>query len=267
MQAYYAKDEERDRLAAGIGQVEFLRTIEVVGRDLPPPPAVVADIGGGPGRYTDHLLNLGYQVLHRDLVAHHVDQVRARHPVGTDTGDRLDTAAADACHLDLVGDSVDAVLLLGPLYHLPDQDRRLQALAEAIRVVRPGGTIHAAAISRHAVLFDGILVKRLDRAHPQILDVLDEVLVSGRLHPLFEGSFNGYTHTPDQLRAELEQAGLVVERLVNVEGVSFALGDLDERLDDPEDRERLLFALRTSESAPDLLGVGPHLLATARTRN
>ena len=114
------------------------------------------------------------------------------------------------------------------------------------------------------MLFDGILVKRLDQTHPQILDVLDEVLASGRLHPLFEGSFNGYTHTPDQLRGELAAAGLAIERLVNVEGVSFALGDLEERLADPEDRERLLFALRTSESAPDLLGVGPHLLATAR---
>jgi hypothetical protein len=51
VRAYYQRGEERDRLSDGQGQLEFIRTTELLRRRMPPPPAVVADIGGGPGRY------------------------------------------------------------------------------------------------------------------------------------------------------------------------------------------------------------------------
>ena len=264
LQAYYALGEEAARLTSGIGRVEFLRTIEILDRVLPAPPAIVADIGGGPGIYTDHLLSLGYDVVHRDLVADHVGAVRARHRPGTPTGVRLDAAVGDARSLDIEDASVDVTLLLGPLYHLPDPDDRRAAIAEAARIVRPGGPVAAAAISRHSILLDGILLKRIDLAFPQVLGLLDGVRETGVMPPLFEGSFNGYAHRPDQLRAELTEAGLTVDQLVNVEGIAPALDDIDARLDDPAERERLLFVLRSVESEPDLIGVGPHLLALAR---
>ncbi len=264
VQAYYARDGERDRLGTGVGRVEFLRTTEVVARTLPPPPAVVADVGGGPGRYTAWLLDRGYDVIHRDIVPDHVDQIRARYPTGSKLGDRLDAAVGDARQLDVDDDSVDAVLLLGPLYHLIEAADRRQALTEARRVVRPGGSIHAAAISRWATRLDGVLIGRIDDPHPQVLTLIDEVEATGVLPPVFEGSFTAYLHTPAQLRDELLAAGLVVEQVVSVESVAFALSDLDARLDDPDERRRLLDALRAVESVPDLLGVGPHLLAATR---
>jgi hypothetical protein len=83
MQAYYALGKERDRLESGAGFLEYLRTIEIVGRHLPPPPATIADIGGGPGRYTIWLAEVSYRVHHRDLVPLHVEQTAdatAEHP-------------------------------------------------------------------------------------------------------------------------------------------------------------------------------------------
>lgn len=264
LQAYYAQSDEADRLARGLGRVEFLRTVEVLERVLPDVPAAVADIGGGPGRYTDHLLSLGHSVVHRDLVASHVDAVRTRHRPDTPTRDRLDAAVGDARRLDLPDSSVDVVLLLGPLYHLPDPDDRRAAIAEAARVVRPGGHVLAAAISRHAVLLDGVLLKRVDLVYPEILDLIDGVRETGVIPPLFEGSFNGYAHRADDLRDELTDAGLAVDQLISVEGIALALSDIDARLDDPSERERLMRVLRAVESAPDLIGVGPHILASCR---
>ncbi|MEM7325848.1 MAG: class I SAM-dependent methyltransferase [Actinomycetota bacterium] len=265
LQAYYAQGKEADRLATGLGRVEYLRTVEVLGRILPDAAAVIADIGGGPGIYADHLLSLGHRVVHRDLVADHVEAIRARHQPGTETGDRLDAAIGDARHLDIADDSVDVVLLLGPLYHLPDPGDRRAAIREADRIVRRGGAIVAAAINRHSVLLDGLLMKRADLVHPQIYGLLDEVRETGIIPPLFEGGFNGYAHTAEQLRDEVTQADLTVEQLISVQGVSFALGDVDARLDDPDERERLLHVLRTCESEPDLIGAGPHILAVARS--
>jgi hypothetical protein len=80
--------------------------------------------------------------------------------------------------------------------------------------------------------------------------------------PLFPGSFTAYCHRPQQLRAELRAAGFAVVDLVSVEGMAFMLHDLDERMRDPLDRRVVLEAARAIERVPELLGVGPHLLAT-----
>ena len=69
---------------------------------------------------------------------------------------RVTAEVGDARDLPLADASFDAALVLGPLYHLTDRADRLRALAEVRRVVRPGGLIFVAAISRFASLFDGL---------------------------------------------------------------------------------------------------------------
>jgi SAM-dependent methyltransferase len=257
MQTYYARGEERERLGSGAGRVEFLRTVEVIERTLPNPPAVVADIGGGPGRYTDWLLEAGYTVIHRDLVADHVAQLKSRHP-------EIDSSVGDARTLDIPDSSVDVVLLLGPIYHLPERDDRILALREAGRIARDGGIVHVAAISRWAARLDGILVQRLHETRPGLVAAVDEAERTGWMSPVHDAAFTCATHTPADLRAEMGAAGLRPESLVSVEGIAFALADLEARIADTVQRALLLDTLRTLESVPELLGVGPHMLATVR---
>jgi SAM-dependent methyltransferase len=260
LHAYYQRGEEQDRLAEPLGQVEYLRTVEVLEEHLPPAPAVVADVGGGPGRYALELANRGYDVVHRDLVPLHVAQLRATDPSG-----RIDSAVGDARSLELADDSVDAVLLLGPLYHLEERNDRVRAFAEAGRVARPGAVVVAAAISRYAPRLHGVLVNRLYRELPHLLSVLEDVVeVKGTMPPLHPSAFTGHSHRPDELRAEAVDAGLVVEDLVGVEGLAFALPDLGERLADPQDRAVVLDSARTLQRVPELLGLSVHLLLVAR---
>ena len=109
VRAYYERGQERERLTDGRGDLEFTRTTEIVQRRLPEAPAVVADIGGGPGRYSLWLASRGYRVEHRDLMPLHVEQLTA--DMAGMPGIR--TAVGDARELDLADASVDAVLLLG----------------------------------------------------------------------------------------------------------------------------------------------------------
>jgi SAM-dependent methyltransferase len=257
---HYALGLERDRLATPFGQVEFARTTELVLRHLPEPPARVADIGGGPGRYTRWLAERGYAVVHRDPVALHVEQLTA----DADGRARIQTAIGDARALDLRDASVDAVLLLGPLYHLRRRAERLAALREAGRVAVPGGPLFVAAVSRWAPRLHGGLVERLGDRHPSLPGQLERVERTGMLQPLFAGSFSGYCHTPRGLRAEIRAAGLELVDLVCVEGIAFALPDLEQRMADPAQRQLVLDTARSLERVPELLGIGPHLLATAR---
>ncbi len=260
MRAYYERGEEEARLADGAaGQLEFERTKEIVLRDLPPAPAVVADIGGGPGRYTHWLAGLGYQVAHRDLMPLHVAQVDRDRAADA----HIDSAVADARDLDLAGASVDAVLLLGPLYHLERRPDRLAALAEARRIARPGAPVFAAAINRWAMRLDDVLRRRRYEQFPHLESMLGPLERTGQITPVYPGSFVGYAHRPDQLRSELRSAGLHVTSLVSVEGPAFLLGDLPERLADADGRRVVMDTVRALERVPELLGAGTHLLATA----
>src|SRR3712207_6231386 len=113
--AHYATGIESGRLARGPGMLELARTQELLGRHLPLAPARVADIGAGPGVYSLWLAGAGYDVVARDLAPRHVDELRSAAAVA---GVHVDVAVGDARALDLPDDSCDAVLLLGPLYHL-----------------------------------------------------------------------------------------------------------------------------------------------------
>ena len=260
VRAHYETGIERDRLDLPLGVVEFERTKEIVGRHLPPPPATVADIGGGPGRYAVWLAELGYGVVHRDAVPLHVEQAReaaAAARVAVDAG------VGDARSLDLADESVDSVLLLGPLYHLTERRDRLASVREARRIVRPGSAVFVAAISRWVPRLHGMVVLKAYERFPQVNDLIEGVERSGRLPPLFEADFAGYCHRPSQLRSEVRSAGLDVVDLVSVEGIAFALPDLDERLASEEGRAVVLEGARALERVPELIGLGAHLLLTA----
>ena len=263
MEAHYERGLEADRLVIdGPGMLEFARTTEIIDRRLPPAPAVVADIGGGPGRYTAWLAGRGYRVEHRDLMPLHVEQARA----SINGSPLVHAEVGDALDLDLADASVDAVLLLGPIYHLRRRADRLGALREARRIVRPGGPVFVAAISRWAPRIDGVLRQRLYDVYPEFKDVVAKVERVGWAPPLHQGSFTAYCHRPGPLRAEVRAAGLQVADLVSVEGAGFMLSDLAERLADPADREVVLDTMRATERVPELLGLGPHLLVTAVRR-
>jgi hypothetical protein len=60
----------------------------------------------------------------------------------------------------------------------------------------------------------------------------------------------------------MEEGGLEVTDLVSVEGPAFILGDLDARMADPADRAAVLEVARAIERVPELIGFGPHFVAT-----
>jgi SAM-dependent methyltransferase len=256
LRTYYERGMERKRLTDGRGELEFTRTAEIVQRRLPEAPAVVADIGGGPGRYALWLASLGYQVEHRDLMPLHVEQLAA--DMAGVPGIR--TAVGDARELDLADASVDAALLLGPLYHLTDRADRVRALRECARIVRPGGPVFAAVISRWAPRIDGMLREKIYLKYPGVSQVVDGVDRTGMLPPFGDGAFTAFCHRPEELRGEMTDAGLEVADLVSVEGPAYILGDLDERSADPEAWAVALEVARAIEGVPELLGFGPHLI-------
>lgn len=261
--AFYARGLERDRLAAGPGALEFARTQIILDRYLPPPPAVIVDVGGGPGRYSVWLTERGYDVHLVDPVPLHIEQAKlAAH----DRGVTIASAeVGDARALRLPDASAHAVLVMGPLYHLPERDDRLRALSEARRVCRVGGVVMVAAISRFASTLDGLRNGYLVDAAFAAAAASD--LRDGKhRNPTGDPAYftTAYFHRPEELATELAVAGLRHATTLAVEGPAWLLGDLDAQLADDRRRSALLAALAALEDAPALLGVSAHLLAVAR---
>lgn len=253
--AHYASGYEAGRLDAPAGRLELLRTLELLGRHLPAPPARILDVGGGPGRYARLLIERGYDVRLIDPVPVHVQAARAA--LGPERA-----AVGDARHLDFADDSFDAVLLLGPLYHLTEREERIRALQEAARVTRHGGVICCAAISRFASLLDGLHRDLI--ADPAFEAILDRDLTDGQhRNPTSNPEYftTTFFHRPAELQAELEAAGLTVRCVVGLEGPAWLAGPLEARLDDPGRLAQLLALLRRVEAEPALLGVSAHLFA------
>ncbi|HET8648000.1 MAG TPA: class I SAM-dependent methyltransferase, partial [Vicinamibacteria bacterium] len=206
IQAFYDRYDEAERLQQGYFALEEARTRELLQRHLPPAPARVLDVGGAAGAYALWLAGLGYDVQLVDPVARHVEQARAASAAAA--APLRGASLGDARALEQADGSVDALLLLGPLYHLPQRGDRLGALREAARVLAPGGVLFAAAISRFASLFDGLHGAVFE--DPAFLDVVREDLRSGRhLNPTgrLEYFTTAFFHRPEELREELAEAG------------------------------------------------------------
>ncbi len=249
---YYDRGGEQDRLA---DTIELVRTKVLLARYLPA-GASVLDVGGGYGVYATWLAERGHDVRLVDPVPRHVEAAKA---VG------VDAVVGDARALSEPDASRDAVLLLGPLYHLLERAERVRALAEARRVVRPGGLVVAAAISRWSPLFEGLLRGLTDV--PGFTEMLREDLTSGtrrgtQHHPF--GFTTCYFHRPDEIEGELVDAGLTPVDVLAVEGVAHWIPDLHERLADQERRALVLELLARTEREPALLGATAHLLAVAQ---
>jgi SAM-dependent methyltransferase len=261
---HYGGGYEAQRLAQGTSRLEMARTLELLKRFLPAAPAVVLDVGGGPGAYACELLEAGYTVQLSDITPLHVDQAMAAF-AKLRSGARGSARVGDARKLTEADSSADAVLLLGPLYHLTERADRIQALKEASRVLKPGGVLVAAVITRFASVLDGLRGKLLD--DPAFVKIVEQDLKDGQhRNPTGNPEYftSAFLHRVEDLRDEIAAAGLALSGIFGVEGPAWLIPGFDEHWSDAGRRERMLAAVRAIEQEPSLLGVSAHLLGVAR---
>jgi ubiquinone/menaquinone biosynthesis C-methylase UbiE len=257
---HYNQYDEAERLKHDIGPFEQARTQELILRYLPPAPAVVLDVGGASGPYSFWMAGLGYPVHLVDLVPRHIQQ--AEQASGQSGTPRLASLrVGDARQLDFTDNFADAVLMHGPLYHLSDRRERIKAIAEARRVLCPGGVLLAFAITRYAGLIYGLRNAYVfDPVYHKMIRT--EVTTGLRENPpgwLFTFP-NAFFHHPDELKAEVEEGGLRHAGTLGVIGPAWMVPDLDASWLDEAQRQVLIDISRLTENEPAL---GPRLMAVA----
>ncbi|MGB3376718.1 MAG: class I SAM-dependent methyltransferase [Microbacterium sp.] len=248
IQTYYGEVfDEHVRLTtrSAQGPLEFQRTQQIIREHVR--SGRVLDVGGGAGIHSRALMDAGLAVEMIDPVPRHVEQAQA---VG------VAASVGDARDLRFPDDSFDAVVMLGPLYHLSSREDRLRALREAARVVRSGGVVLAAGLSRYVAFGAASLGRTVPSPIPGEWAALiaEGTPGSGLRFPA------GHFHTAEELQAELESAGMTVIRVAGVEGPGGMFLEGEAEIDG-DIRDAALVLARAASDVPGIRDQSAHLIA------
>ena len=259
---YYSDDPEREHYRLERHQLEYELTWCYLDRYLPPQGSIL-EIGAATGRYTLELARRGYAVTAVDLSATQIELNRKRL---ADEGlqAKVSLVLADARNLAQVSETgFDAVLVMGPLYHLIEEADRRLVLQEAFDRLQDGGILFSAFISRFGIFGD--LLK----------DIPDWIEDQAKVQSLLErgkrpdnyprDGFRGYFARVSEIRPLHEAIGFETLALVGVEP---AISADDESYNKLQGKQRqlwldLFFKLSTEST---IIGASRHLLYIGRKK-
>lgn len=245
IQKTYELFDENSRLnRSPAARVEFLTNTRYIERYLKPGDRIL-DVGAGAGEYSLYFARKGYEVCALELTDANIAAFRKK-LLPTDS---IDLAQGNALDLRRYPDhSFDAVLLFGPLYHLHSRADRLQCIAEARRVCKPGGKLFFAFISNDFVILTEFSYR------PDYFAAGDYDKETFQLE-----DFPFVFHTVDDCRALLRDGGVRILHEVASDGVSELLEERINGLDAENYAQYLRYHFHICEK-PELLGMTNHLL-------
>ena len=269
---FYNNGAEIGRLERGLGIVEFHRTKEILSRYIDK-GMVIYDIGGGIGMYAAWLAKKGNEVHLIELAENAVEYAKAN--IMQDC--RFVVETGNALQVNRSDESADVVLLMGPLYHLRDREERLQALREALRMLKKGGLLVAAGISKFSSMTWALSVYG-EKKNENLVEFLDdpvffnmiksEMTTGDHIRPKEYPKFiaEAYFTISEEMKSEIAEVGFVVDKTIAVEGCIWFTPHLQEKWTDEASRERLLDLVRMTETEPEMMGMSPHFLVVARKK-
>jgi SAM-dependent methyltransferase len=221
----------------------------------------VLDLGGGPGKWTIWLARQGHRVVLADLSPGLLAIARRElAAAGVAAEAVLEIDARDLGRFP--AEDFDAVLALGPFYHLVEAAGREQAGREAHRVLRPGGLLLATVMTRYAWLLSVLLESGSPR-----LPELRRLLEDGVYRTEEPGRFTeAYLFRPAEVVPFFAGIGFETDRVMASQGilnqVQEEVADLHER--DPDAYQALLDIAYQAAADPSILGLSGHLLYAGR---
>lgn len=203
VRAHYNEDANKEwsRFDGG-ARVEFELNKRFLARYIKPGDRVL-DCGGGPGRYSLWLAEMGCDVTLFDLAEENVKFGLAK---ADELGLKLSGIAGDARKVrELVEGEFDHVLLMGPLYHLTDEADRRMAVNSCMDCLKVGGTLSTAFISFYGgmVFLLRELIGSGDKYDSAPLELIDVDLGQIERREAFHG--DGFTRAYMCFQDEAEQ--------------------------------------------------------------
>lgn len=253
---FYDSDPQREHFRLEEHQLEHDLTWRYFEHYLPT-QGTILEVGAGTGRYTLELAKRGYAVTAVDLSAALLE-VCQQQLTAAGLASRVELIVADARNLsDIRKNNFDAVLLMGPLYHLIVEADRKAALIQAYDQLRTGGILCSAHLSRFGVLGD------LLRNKPEWIENQAEaksMLENGkRPDAAPRGGFRAYSTIPSEVVPLHEDIGFETIALAGVEPAIGSDEDIYNKLQGSQ-RQLWLDMLYAISAEPSIIGASRHLL-------
>jgi SAM-dependent methyltransferase len=263
VRAYYAAFDEWERLDSPAGALELARTLQILDQQLPASSRVL-DLGGGPGRYAIELARRGHRVVLADLSPALLEQARTRIAA---SGMQRQIESVDEVNAEDLGrydgESFDAVLALGPFYHLVAEEERERAAREIARVLRPAGRAFVAFVPR----ISGIagLIERAARRPDQVsAESLRVAAETGVFRNAADSGFQeGYYPHVAELEGLLTAVGLEIADAVSLRSIAYRL-ELELGALDTSTRSEVERWVTSMSRWPEIVATSGHALLIAR---
>jgi S-adenosylmethionine-dependent methyltransferase len=262
VQRYYDAYDEWGRLEAPAGQFEFLRTMFMLQRSLPAESRVL-DLGGGPGRYAIALARRNHRVSLADISPAQLDTARKKIRAADLLSHVERVDLVDATDLGIYDDAeFDAVVALGPFYHLTSEDRRIQAANEIARVTKPGGLVFAAFIPPIVGVI-GLISRTFVTPLQVAPNAYERVLDDGVFENSRDRGFQeAWYASSDQIESLFAIAGCEHRDVVSLRGIAYNREEeiLDLRENKPDQFAGIMQALQKSARYPEVIATCGHAL-------
>lgn len=245
---YYNHYDEERRLMRKSHMPEYLTTMRYIEKYLNN-GAKIIEIGAGTGRYSLALADMGYDVTAIELVPHNIDIMRKK----VKPNHNINIYEGNACDLSFIdSNTYDMVLLLGPMYHLFNNEDKHKAISEAIRVAKKGAVIYSSYCNNDTCMYKMFYKKR-------ILDYLDSGLIKEDYHAVSSPNMVFELYRKSDIDELMKNYPVTRLHFVGVDMLSYLYSNRLDRLNKREFSEYMKF-LSTICEREDLVGFSIHML-------
>jgi SAM-dependent methyltransferase len=223
---YYSemREEEWRRLVRDpYHRLEFGTTMHFF-KKYSPRKGLVLDAGEGPGRYTLELARLGYEVVLLDLTPELLDIARNQIKKAR-VADRVKQVLQGSIDdLSMFDDNTfDAVICLGALSHVVDEEDRERAIDELVRVAKKNAPIFVSVIGRLAILVCGLVHwpedMEIDGLYQKLYDTGDYHGGPG-VHAGGRNFVPCHLYLSEELESSFKKRGSKVLEIVGLQGLA-----------------------------------------------
>lgn len=224
---YDGFDEDKRAFGTRAEQIEFIYTKKLLDRYVPSSASVI-ELGCGTGYYGLYLADMCRAYHGVDLTPKHIEQFNAK--IDKLSLTNLSAAVGDATRLSGTADEeYDVVLVFGPMYHLPKEERA-KVICESARICRDGGIIMFAYINKIGAYLRGCIDPELNANYPN--EKSNEMVLTHGTDDVLPDIF--FFTMPEEIEADAIAAGLDV---VQNAGVDFTFNASDiNKMDDEKYR-------------------------------
>lgn len=245
---YYNNYDEDGRLKKKNRLPEYITTMRYIEKYLTPDSKII-EIGAGTGRYSVALADKGYDVTAVELVPHNIDimrqKVKPEHNIKIYEGNACDLSFIDS-------EAYNIVLLLGPMYHLFNDEDKYKAISEAIRIAKKGAVIYSAYCNNDTCMYKMFYKKR-------ILNYLGKGLIDENYHAKSTPNEIFELYRKPDIDELMSRYNVTRLHFVGVDMLSYLYNNRLNMLNKREFEEYLKF-LSTICEREDLVGMSHHML-------